>query len=65
MLRHRHDQAAAWPKGLVHLGERAFVFVDVFEHIEGADDVELVAERQVSGVKPVKFGVGNALRSHR
>jgi hypothetical protein len=51
MLRHGDDQAAAGTERLVHCRERAFVVVDVFEHIERTDDLELGSERQISSVQ--------------
>ena len=64
MLRDGNDQAAAWAQGRVHLAERPLVLLDVFEHVEGADDVELRFEGQLPCVQLEQLGVRDSLRSY-
>jgi hypothetical protein len=63
VLRHCDDQAAAWAQRRMHLEERSLVLLDVFEHVERTDDVELRLEGQLPRVQLAQLGVRDSLRS--
>src|SRR2546430_17517716 len=44
------DQPAAGSEGAAHLAERRLVVVDVLDHVEGDEGVELVAERDPASI---------------
>jgi len=50
VLRYGDNQAAARTKGLVHSRKCALVVINVLEHVEAADDVEVLTEREISRV---------------
>ena len=50
--RHRHDQFPARPADPLHLANRFAIVIDMFQHVDGNNDVELrLSVRQSSGVR--------------
>jgi hypothetical protein len=60
MLGNGEHDAAPWAHRAEHLGEDRPVLFDVLEHVEGADDVELLLERHPADVHLEEGGVGGA-----
>ena len=62
VVRDRHENAAAPARRLVHLRQHFLVFLDVFEHVEGADHVEFIPERDPPRVHLKQLHAGQAPR---
>ena len=67
MLGHCQQHAAAGPRRTVHPAEHGLVVVDVLDHVEGADYVELVLEWNGAGIhlhelrsRHARRGIGQA-----
>ena len=64
MLGHCDNQATARAQRRAHLEERFVVLLDVLEHVECADDVELRLEWQLPRVQLEQLSVRDSLRSY-
>lgn len=62
MLGNGHDQQPIFFKDLAALGKGFFVIRDVFNHIKGKNNVELIRKRHTQNIHEVQLGITDTKR---